>query len=255
MAEDLRQRLATGQVCYGAGVRLSRTPEIARIFRDCGFSWIFLDLEHGALDFDAIGQISCAAIEAGITPLVRVPDHDPTTINRVLSIGAMGVVVPHVDRAEQAAEVARHCRFPPQGARTSPGGFLQLGYRPHNSREAMDLLNRETLVVAMIESAEALENAEAIAATDGIDCLLVGCNDLAFDLGIPGQLADPQIEAGLRKVEQAATAAGKLAGIGGVGEAELLRRYQALGFTLVLAGNDLTLLVAGARAKLDQLGL
>ncbi len=253
MTGDLRQRLASGQTCHGAGVRLSRTPEIARIFRDCGFSWIFLDLEHGALDFDAIGQIACAAVETGITPLVRVPDHDSTTINRVLSIGAMGVVVPHVDTAAQAAEVARHCRFPPQGARTSPGGFLQLGYGPHKAREAMDQLNRETLVVAMIESAEALENAEAIAATEGVDCLLVGCNDLAFDLGIPGQLADPKIEAGLQKVAAAATAAGKWAGIGGVGEAELMRRYQKLGFILVLAGTDLTLLVAGARAKIDAL--
>ncbi len=249
----LRDRLAAGLPCLGMSLRLARTTDHAAILRDAGYHWMFLDLEHGTMSFDTLSQMALAGIEAGVCPLVRVPDHDPAPINRALSNGAMGVVAPHVDTPEQAAAVARACRFPPLGERAVPGAFPALGYTQRGFDEAAEILNRETLVVVMIESETAVANAEAIAAVEGVDALFVGCSDLTFELGLPAQYDHPDVRECLTKVRDAAASQGKFSGFGGVGDDALAADYLGLGLNLVLAGNDLALLLRGARARAGAL--
>ena len=164
------------------------------------------------MSFDTLSQMALAAIEAGIFPLVRVPGHDAAPINRALSNGAMGVIAPHVATPEPAAAVARACRFAPLGERSVPGAFPALGYAPLGFDEAAAILNRETLVVVMIESETAIANAEAIAAVDGVDCLFIGCSDLTFELGIPAQYDHPRMLESLKAVAAAAHKQVKAAG-------------------------------------------
>ena len=251
--QSLRDRLAAGLPCLGMSLRLARTTDHAAILRDAGYHWMFLDLEHGTMSFDTLSQMALAGIEAGVCPLVRVPDHDPAPINRALSNGAMGVIAPHVDTPEQAAAVARACRFPPLGERAVPGAFPALGYTQRGFDEAAEILNRETLVVVMIESEAAVANAEAIAAVDGVDALFVGCSDLTFELGLPAQYDHPRIRECLIKVRDAAANQGKFSGFGGVGDDALAADYLGLGLNLMLAGNDLALLLRGARARAGAL--
>ena len=244
-----RQTLATGTPCLGMSLRLARTTDMPAIARDAGYNWLFLDLEHGTMSFDTLSQMALAAIEAGICPLVRVPGHDAAPINRALSNGAMGVIAPHVDTPEQAAAIARASRFAPIGERAVPGAFPALGYEPRTFDEAAAILNRETIVVVMIESELAIANADAIAAVEGVDCLFVGCSDLTFELGIPAQYDHPLMLESLEAVAAAAHKHGKAAGFGGVGDDALAAKYLGLGLNLVLAGNDLALVLRGARAR------
>jgi 2-keto-3-deoxy-L-rhamnonate aldolase RhmA len=248
MTAPLRARLAE-RPCLGVSVRLARTPDIAAMLRDTGYDWMFLDFEHGPLSFDQMSQMALAGVEAGVTPLVRVPDPGAPMINRVLSNGAMGIIVPHVDDAETAAELARHCRFPPLGERSAPGILPQCGYAPQPWDARAARLNEETLCVVMIESPEAVAAAEAIAATPGVDVLFIGASDLTFSLGVPGAYDDPRVVAAMERVVDVCAAHGKVPGFGGPGDPAIVRRYIEMGMRLILAGNDQTLFLNGARSR------
>lgn len=248
-AAGLRARMESGETVFGLGVRLARTGEIALLAKAAGFDWLFVDMEHNALSIDTAAQICLVAQAAGLPALVRIPGDDPLTAARLLDGGAAGIVVPHVDSPEQIAPVVERCRFPPRGRRSIGGPLPQLHYAALPAAEHMQKVDARTLIVAMIESPEAVANAGDIAALAGVDALLFGSNDLALEMGIPGRLDDPRIEAAYRAVIAAARAHDKLVGLGGVYTAELLERYLPLGFRFALLGSDLALLLAGARER------
>ncbi|MCB1742842.1 MAG: aldolase [Gammaproteobacteria bacterium] len=246
-----RQLLRDGQLAIGLGLRNLRTMDSARIAKACGFDWLFIDMEHGSYDLDLACQLSVAALDSGVTPIVRVPGHQHFHAARVLDGGAMGIVVPHVDDAEQAAAAVANCKFPPIGHRSMTGTHAQLGFASMPLPEMTKVLNENLLLVVMIETPRAVENADAIAALDGIDVLLIGTNDLCAEMGIHGQFGDARVEAAYRTVIDACQRHGKSAGMGGVYDEELAARYIGMGARFVLGGSDLSFLMsaAGARSK------
>src|SRR5205814_9558170 len=138
--------------------------------------WLFIDCEHNSMDPDTAAQIAAASLAVGITPVVRVPGYEHHHASRALDNGAHGIVFPHVDTAEQARRLADFCRFPPVGRRSMGGGLQQLGFAPMPVGDAARAANEETLVVVMLESPQAIENCDAIAAVPGVDALLIGTN-------------------------------------------------------------------------------
>jgi len=201
------------------------------------------------MDLDAAAQIAAAALAVGVTPLVRVPGHEHHHATRALDNGAQGVVVPHVDTVESARQIADYCRYPPIGHRSMGPGLPQVGFAPMPVTEMARIVNEETLVVVMLESPRGIENCEAIAAVPGIDALLIGTNDLCFEMGIPGKLDDSRVIDAYAKVVAACRKHGKAAGMGGVQAPELLERYIGMGVRLVLAGSDLGFLMQAASAR------
>ncbi len=167
-----RERLAKGELALGIGLRQARTVDIAAVMATCGFDWLFIDLEHGTMPLDIAVQISCAALTAGITPLVRVPSRQYALATRALDGGALGIVMPHVDTAEEAKAIVDHLKYPPLGHRSVAGGQAFLGFRPVPIAEATRTMNAQTLVVVMLETPQAIANADSIAAVPGIDVLL-----------------------------------------------------------------------------------
>ena len=244
-----RRRLMQGELSLGVGIRISRSIEIARMMKSAGFDWLFLDLEHGMLTLDACSQIAIAALDAGITPIVRVPERQYDMAARALDGGCWGVVMPHVDTAEEAREVVDHLRYPPQGHRSSGGMLPHLGYRAMNSGEAAKIINGELLLVAMVETPTSVANAEAIAAVPGIDGLLIGSNDLSLEMGIAGQFTHPKMVEAYDAVIAACRKHGKWPGMGGVSADDLFRRYIAAGMRMILGGNDIPFLLQGATQR------
>ena len=247
----LRQ-LRAGRLAIGLGLRQARTVDIAQIARTSGFDWLFIDCEHNSMSVDTAAQIAAASLAVGITPIVRVPGYEHHHASRALDNGAHGIVFPHVDSPEDARRLADYCRYPPVGHRSMGGGLQQLGFAPMPVGEAARLANEETLVVVMLESPQAIDNCEAIAAVPGVDALLIGTNDLCFEMGIPGQFDHPQVADAYAKLLAACRKHGKFPGMGGLYSPELLQRYIGMGVRLVLAGSDFSLLMqaAGARASL-----
>jgi 4-hydroxy-2-oxoheptanedioate aldolase len=102
-----REKLEQGALSLGCGVRLTRSVEISVAMKSAGFDWLFLDLEHGTMSIDAAAQIATAALDAGIAPLARVPNGEYAIATRLLDNGVMGIVMPHVDTADEAREVVQ----------------------------------------------------------------------------------------------------------------------------------------------------
>ena len=241
-----KERLQQGQLAVGLGIRQARTVEIGRVLATCGYHWAFLDMEHSALTLDTAAQLAVACQDAGVTPIVRVPGYEHYHATHMLDAGVMGVVFPHVDSAEQAERLVSQCKYPPQGHRSVAGGIAQLDFRAVPLAEATAIVNKETLIVVMVESPAGVRNAEAIAAVPGVDVVLIGTNDLCMELGIPGQLGHAEIKAAYRAVIEACRKHGKHPGLGGVYDETLTREYIRMGMRFIIAGSDLSMLMQAA---------
>jgi 4-hydroxy-2-oxoheptanedioate aldolase len=244
-----RERLDAGELALGVILRQARTVDIAPILKSCGYDWLFLDLEHNSMDLDIAVQIAVTALGAGIAPVARVPAGQLWLATRFLDGGGLGIVVPHVDTPEEAHRIAQALRYPPQGHRSVAGGLPHFFYARVALADSCAAINAATLVIVMLETPTAIANAAEIATVPGIDSLLIGTNDLAMELGIPGAFGDERIVAAYEQVCEACRAHGKSAGIGGIYDEALLKRYIAMGVRLVLAGGDLGFLVSAATER------
>ena len=244
-----KNRLESGELALGIGLRQARTVDIGKIMKTCGYDWLFIDMEHNSMSIDTAAQISVAAQDAGVAPIVRVPGFQHFHATRALDGGAQGVVVPHVDTAEVAAEMVSNCKYPPVGHRSVTGRLPQVNFEAHPQDEVTRSVNNATLVVVMVETPTAVENVEAIAAVPGVDSVLVGTNDLCTEMGIPGAVGDARIQEIMERVVAACRAHGKHPGLGGVYEPPLMERYIRMGMRLILCGNDLTMMMAAAQER------
>lgn len=247
------KKIRSGELTLGLGVHQLRGSAVPLIAKATGFDWLFVDSEHGTITTHEISQICLAALSADIAPIVRVCADALDEATRALDNGALGIVVPHVDTVAQAKRLVEAFRFPPMGHRSAGGPPAQFGYRPPPQPEAQAILNEQLLVVAMIETPQAVENADAIASVEGIDGLLIGTNDLSNEMGITAQPGHEEVQAAYRKVAQACHKHGKLMGMGGVYDQEWASRYIEMGARFVLAASDHGLLMDAGTKRTDFL--
>ena len=249
----VRERLAAGQLALGMGLRQARTVDIGRVLGACGFDFAFIDMEHNTMTIDTAAQIAVACHDAGVTPLVRVPGYEHYLATRLLDAGAMGIVFPHVDTAEHARQLVDNCKYPPMGHRSLGGPMAQLGFRAYPRTESTAVVNKETLLVMMLETPEAIVNADAIAAVPGVDVLLIGTNDLTLEMGIAGRYDDPRVVQAYDTVIAACARHGKYPGMGGIYDHPTMEKYIRKGARFVLGGSDIAFLMAGGQSRVDFL--
>src|ERR1700709_1887577 len=154
-----KQKLASKELVLCFGVNQTRTPNIAMMAAACGFDALYIDLEHNPTSLETAAGICIAALGLGITPIARVSSHDPHDSTRILDCGGRGVRVPHGNNAAEARAVVEACRFAPSGHRSAAGTVPSLGYAQLSQPEICRRLNDETLLIAMIETPEAVANA------------------------------------------------------------------------------------------------
>ena len=248
-----KRKMQAGGVALGFGVHHLRTAAVPMLAKASGHDWIFIDTEHGAFSVQEATQLCIAALPVGVTPIVRVCAGALDEGTRALDNGALGIVVPHVDTAKEARRISEAFHYPPDGHRSWGGPPAVYGYLPPAVAEAQKALNKEILIVAMIESPEGVENADAIAAVDGIDVLLMGTSDLTAEMGISGQIGHPKVIEAYQAIIDAARKHGKFSGMGGVYDQENARRYIAMGAQFILSGADHGYVMAGAKARTDFL--
>lgn len=249
IANTSLDRLRAGKTSIGFGVAHLRTVATPMLAKAAGYDWLFIDMEHGAFSVHEATQLCIASLNTGISPIVRVCTDALDEGTRALDNGAQGLVIPHIDTPAQAKRVADAFRYPPQGTRSWGGGIAQFGYLPPPVAEAQAQINAETLIVAMIETEEAVANADAIAATPGIDCLLIGTSDLSADMGISGQAGHEKVQAAYRAVIDACKKHGKHPGMGGIYDEENARRYISWGCKFILGGSDGMFISQAATAR------
>lgn len=241
-----RERLLADELAIGVGVRLARTIEIGKLMRSCGYDWLLIDLEHGTMSLDSAAQISMAAIDAGIAPIVRVPQDEYAMAARAIDGGALGIVMPHVDTPEQAVDTVRHLKYPPLGRLSAGGAMPQNGFKAVRDSDAAANMNDTVLLSVMLETPAAIANVDAIAAVPGIDIIMIGTNDLMMEMGIGGNPDHGAINSAYENMIMACNRHRKWAGMGGVHRDESMARYIRMGVRFILTTNDLALLVAQA---------
>jgi 4-hydroxy-2-oxoheptanedioate aldolase len=248
-SNSARERLEKGGVAIGVGLRQARTVDIAAAMKTCGFDWLFLDLEHNSMTLDAAVQIAMAANAVGIAPLLRIPAGRYDMATRALDGGAWGIVVPHIDSPQEAREAVARLKYPPLGHRSIAGTMPQFDFESRPLAEATAAVNAGLLLVVMLETPQAIGNAEEIAAVPGIDALHVGANDLCMEMGIPGDFLHRDVERAFATVIAACRKHGKWPAMGGIYTEEGLGKYVGMGVRMVLAGSDLNLLMAAGAAR------
>jgi len=244
--KSMKEKLAAGELVLCMNLRLARSVDIAMVAKAGGYDALYVDMQHAPYSIETTATICTAALGIGITPLVRVPNHDAQWMSRVLDGGAQGVILPDVNTRAQAEAIVSACRFPPMGKRSVMGLGPALGYRAVPLSELNPKLNAETAVIVMLETAEGIENCEAIAAVDGIDVLLIGSGDLTTDLGIPVRSTirgyAPLTKAAACRMHK------RVLGVGGIRHNTVLQgELIALGARFVIAGTDTNYVLAGAR--------
>ena len=253
MKNVAKEKILKNELCLGVGLRQSRTVDIGKIMATSGYDWLFIDMEHNSMDVDIASQISVAAQDAGITPIVRVPDFAHHHATRVLDCGAMGVVFPHVENANIAKKLVSYCLYPPKGHRSMTGVLPQLDFKQQAIADVAHTINDNMLIVIMLESPEAIANVDSIAAVDGIDVILIGTNDLCMEMGIPGDYSNPKVKDAYSKVIEACKKYRKTPGMGGVYNEELMSEYINMGMKFILSGSDLSFMMQSALQRSNKL--
>ncbi len=249
-----KKKLAAGELVLCMGVNQMRTPNIALIAAACGFDAVYIDLEHNPTSLETAAAVSIAALAVGITPIARVSSHDPHDATRILDSGAQGVMVPHVNNAAEARAVVAACLYAPLGHRSAFGSGPALGYAAKPQAQVCRILNDETLLMAMIETPEAVANADAIAAVEGIDVLHIGASDLSTEMGIPGQYKSERMRTAFATVAKAAKTHGKAMGVGGVREDfEFQSWLFGIGVRYLTGGSDVGYILSAGRADVRRL--
>lgn len=245
-------KLRNGESLVGTMIRFSRNPLVAHFAKNAGFDYILMDMEHGAYSFDNLSDIfmMCRGLELGA--YVRVPELNKGFISRVLDLGANGVLVPMVETKEQAEEVAYWAKYPPVGNRGLTGVGGHTDYKgTSNVPEMFKQVNNDVITIVQIETVKGVQNAEKIAAVEGIDVLLIGPNDLSVSYGFPGDVNNPIELEGIEKVLKACNKHGKVFGIHGA--MPIMEKFVPMGTKFVMNYTDMEVLRDGFKEVNDRL--
>jgi len=248
----VKSRLAGGGRAFGAMIFEFFSPGLPQICRNAGAEFVLYDMEHTGLGFESLKTQFALCRGLDIVPMVRVPRGEYSFIARALDVGAMGVMVPMVGTADEAARIVACTRYPPQGRRGAAFGFAHDDYADGDVGEKMAALHARTMVIAQIETADGLANVDAIAAVPDLDALWLGHFDLTNFMGIPGQFRHPDYLAGVDRIVAACARHGKTAAFLATDD-EWARDYAAKGFRLLAYGVDPQLLQSALRHGLDLL--
>ncbi len=247
-AARLRAAMSGGGA-YGMWVSIPDLS-VAELVGGLPYDYSIVDLQHGVTTFSELPALLQVMRAAGTAPLVRVPWKDPAQIMRALDSGASGVVVPMISTADEAREAVSACRFPPTGMR-SWGPMW--GYVRSDGALSPAEQDAGVLCIVMIETAEAIEQLDAILATEGIDGVYIGPNDLALACGFGRGTYrdDPEVAALIQKIVDACRVAGVPAGLH-CSDPEMGRDWIARGASMVTIAWDVGLIADGAREALRR---
>lgn len=245
VANKALKKIQTGQTAFGFTLVMG-SPVIAEQVAVAGFDWIWMDTQHGYWSHDNLLGALQVINATGTTPIVRAGSNDFYRIGRVLDAGALGVIVPLVNTAEEARQAVRAAYYPPRGDRSRGGARLAV-----LGDDYFQKAGESILLAVMIETAEAVENADEIAAVEGIDCLFMGPSDLAASMET--EYGSDSHEDAISRVLEAAQSAGVPAGFPCGSPEDAIRRAEQ-GFDLVTCYSDNGSIRAGIQLVKNSLG-
>lgn len=236
----VKQKLQAGGVSIGTFMFEFNTTGIGRLAAEAGAEFAVFDMEHTGWSIETIRMLIATTRSTEMVPLVRVPATEYHFIARVLDVGAMGIMVPMVESAAQAAALVAAAKYPPLGRRGAAFGVAHDDYSGGSIVEKLTSANSQTLLIALIETAAGIEHVEEVATVDGIDVLWVGHYDLTNSMGIAGQFDHPQYKEAVAHVLDVCRRHGKAPGFM-ASDVPAGRGLIDQGFRMIAYGGDLWL--------------
>jgi 4-hydroxy-2-oxoheptanedioate aldolase len=246
-----KRRLSSGQKQPGLWLVLD-SPAATEILAGAGYAWLLLDLEHSCIDISSVAHHLRAAVGGTAEVVVRVPSNEPVVFKRLLDAGVRSFMVPMVQSPEDARAAVAATRYPPQGIRGVAGTTRATRYgRTANYLQQAHL---DICIVAQLESAEAIADAEHIGSIDGIDALFVGPNDLAANIGKLGQPGCPEVQDLVEAALMKSRKVGKAVGILNFKPSEARSLFES-GYSFIAVGGDASILARRSETLLEELQL
>ena len=248
----LNQAIAEGRIPVGHMIWEFGTRGIARVLEHTNLDFVVVDMEHTGFGHETVADLMGWFRGTDIAPFVRIPQQLYHFIARTLDAGALGIMVANVQSAEEAREIVQAAKFAPLGNRGVGLGGAHTDYAKPDPVKYFEESNRNTTIICQIESGRGVENVDAIAATEGVDCVWVGHFDLSQSMGIPAQFQNPDFLAALGRVVKAAKDNDITAGIQPANLAQA-EQWLEIGFNVMSWSTDLGVYAGAMEAELAEL--
>ena len=246
--KSLKEKLANNDLCLGAWVMM-RDPISVEVMAGSGVDWLAVDMEHAPITVDIAADLIRVGSRCSVDMLVRVPDHNITTIKQVLDAGAAGVIVPDIRNSPQVQDILHAIRYPAHKTDIHPHygsrgvGLARAQGYGRDFDSYIKTWASQAVFIPQIEHIDAIAEVSAIAAIDGVDALFVGPYDLSASMGLAGQFDEPAVVNAINAIVAATKVAGKVAGFHSV-TAEVSSALQriAQGVTFLAFSSDVFLI-------------
>lgn len=239
-----KEKFKKGQPAFGFRMEFA-SPFIVEILGHAGFDFVYFDCEHGPISGGEVEEMVRAAELSNITPLVRVSSNEPNYILSALDSGAMGIIIPHCGTKKEAEAAVKALKYPPEGERGIAGRiWTHCVMSGISTADYIREANEETMLIAMIEDAEGINNVSEILTVDGLDGLWIGRADLSVSLGIPGQGDHEMIREAVEKVLSESRGSDKAIGIGWAdfNDSESIKQFISQGAQFFSLGSTFVLM-------------
>jgi 2-keto-3-deoxy-L-rhamnonate aldolase RhmA len=246
--QSFQQRLKQGDLLIGTFMTLP-SPEIAEIFVETGYDWLFVDMEHTTLDIEDVQRI-LQAVGEKCSCIVRVPSNDETWLKKVLDAGADGVIIPHVNTADEVRQIVKNCLYPPEGSRSV--GLSRAQKYGLQFEDYVKNANQTVAIIPQVEHIDGVKNIEEIVKVPGISAVFIGPYDLSGSLGKLGEVKDSQVQKSITSIKDACREAELPVGIFSM-DAEAVSSYIEQGFTLITVGMDILFIGESSKETLRKL--
>jgi len=246
--------LKAGKPVFGTWITICSQPRAMKLFAACGFDFVVIDMEHTDFDMQTVGNLVLVAREAGLIPFVRPPGAlKPHDLTRPLDAGAMGLVLPMVESADQVRWAIETTKYHPVGKRVMNLQGPHTDYAPGNAADLMRHVNENTLIVLLIENAKGLANLGEISKVAGVDAIVPGVHDLSQDFGVPTQDGiGPQVNEAIERIGAACKASGVNWGMS-CDSAETAEQWVSKGVRWLTYSNDASMLLKQSREIVPKL--
>lgn len=240
----MKEEIHSGATVLGMFLSEIAAPNLVRLMQAAGMDFVIVDCEHGYFDYAQVAAIAAVANGIGFPAIVRVPQISRVSVQKYLDAGVDGLLVPMLETPEQARTLVALAKYAPQGCRGISTMRPHSNYAPGDLKTYTQTANRRTMLFAQIESRKGVENADKIAAVEGLDGIFIGPNDLACDLGQLGQFDTEPMTLAMETIIAVACANDLPCGLI-ASNPDFLKKWAARGMTMFSCDSELGLLKKG----------
>jgi 2-keto-3-deoxy-L-rhamnonate aldolase RhmA len=249
---SLKAMLKEGRVLVGVTMQHVTAAWLAKLYRNSGADFVYIEYEHSFMNEAELADFVLACRMQGLPVVAKTPELSRTHVAKLLECGVLGIQLPWTESREQIDRLVSYVKFPPIGIRAAAPGMGNCDYNLQmTGRELIEAGNRETVILAHVETRRGIDNLDAILANPHVDILFLGMYDLSISYGQPGDFRHPDVAAAVETAIAAAKKHGKVAGMY-VPDARAAEPWVAKGMRFFETASEVDLIDSGARSVVKQ---